>query len=71
MLQGWDVRYHYRYVRHYLSHDLSKNHLDNYTYAFRGSKVEIQYCEELRDREVACLGSDRQGSNFESCVCRE
>ena len=22
----------------------------------------------LRDREVACLASDRQGSNFESCV---
>ena len=24
----------------------------------------------LRDREVACSASDRQGSNFESCVCR-
>ena len=24
----------------------------------------------LRDREVACLASDRQGSNFESCVWR-
>ena len=24
----------------------------------------------VRDREVACLALDRQGSNFESCVCR-
>ena len=24
----------------------------------------------LRDREVACSASDRQGSNFESCVWR-
>ena len=24
----------------------------------------------LRDREVACLASDRQGSNFEPCVWR-
>ena len=24
----------------------------------------------LRDREVACAASDRQGSNFESCVWR-
>ena len=24
----------------------------------------------LRDREVACLASDRQGTNFESCVWR-
>ena len=28
-------------------------------------------CESrLRDREVACSASDRQGSNFESCVWR-
>ena len=26
--------------------------------------------ESLRDREVACSASDRQGSNFESCVWR-
>ena len=24
----------------------------------------------LRDREVACMASDRQGSNFELCVWR-
>ena len=31
------------------------------------STCESQYC----DREVACsASSDRQGSNFESCVCR-
>ena len=33
------------------------------------SLVEIQYWS-LRDREVACSPSDRQGSNFESCVWR-
>ena len=31
-------------------------------------KVSIVGC--LRDREVACSASDRQGSNFESCVWR-
>ena len=31
---------------------------------------ETQYCGEPRDREVACSASDRQGSNFESCVWR-
>ena len=30
------------------------------------STCESQYC----DREVACSASDRQGSNFESCVWR-
>ena len=34
------------------------------------STCESQYCGELRDREVACSASDRQGSNFESCVWR-
>ena len=32
------------------------------------STCESQYCGSLRDREVACSASDRQGSNFESCV---
>ena len=34
--------------------------------------VKIQYCEEPpgHDRKVACLASDRQGSNFEFCVWR-
>ena len=32
------------------------------------SKVSI--VGSLRDREVACSASDRQGSNFESCVWR-
>ena len=33
-----------------------------------GLKVSI--VGSLRDREVACSASDRQGSNFESCVRR-
>ena len=33
------------------------------------SLVNIQYCGD-RDREVASSASDRQGSNFESCVWR-
>ena len=32
------------------------------------SLVMIQYCGNLRDREVACSASERQGSNFESFV---
>ena len=35
---------------------------------FRRSLVSI--VGSLRDREVACSASDRQGSNFESCVWR-
>ena len=34
------------------------------------STCEISIVGSLRDREVACLASDRQGSNFESCVWR-
>ena len=34
------------------------------------STCESQYCGSLRDREVACSTSDRQGWNFESCVWR-
>ena len=29
-----------------------------------------KYCGSLCDRELACSASDRQGSNFESCVWR-
>ena len=41
----------------------------------RGSVSSPSTCEfsivgSLRDREVACSTSDRQGSNFESCVWR-
>ena len=32
--------------------------------------VKISIVGSLRDREVACSASDRQGSNFESCVWR-
>ena len=32
--------------------------------------VEVSIVGSLRDREVACSASDRQGSNFESCVWR-
>ena len=33
-------------------------------------RVKLSIVGSLRDREVACLDSDRQGSNFESCVWR-
>ena len=31
-------------------------------------RVKVSIVGSLRDREVACSTSDRQGSNFESCV---
>ena len=34
------------------------------------TSVKLSIVESLRDREVACSSSDRQGSNFESCVWR-
>ena len=33
-------------------------------------RVKLSIVESLRDREVACLASDRQGTNFEFCVWR-
>ena len=33
-------------------------------------RVKVSIVGSLRNREVACSASDRQGSNFESCVCR-
>ena len=33
-------------------------------------RVKVSIVESLRDREVACSASDRQGSNFASCVWR-
>ena len=33
-------------------------------------RVKVSIVESLRDREVACSASDRQGSNFEYCVWR-
>ena len=32
--------------------------------------VKVSIVGSLRDREVACSASDRQGSNFESCLWR-
>ena len=32
--------------------------------------VKVSIVGSLRDREVVCSASDRQGSNFESCVWR-
>ena len=32
--------------------------------------VRVSIVGSLRDREVACSASDRQGTNFESCVWR-
>ena len=34
------------------------------------STCKVSIVGSLRDREVACSASDRQGSNFESCVWR-
>ena len=34
------------------------------------SRVKVSIVGSLRDREIACSDSDRQGSNFESCVWR-
>ena len=31
-------------------------------------RVKLSIVGSLRDREVACSASDRQGSNFESCL---
>ena len=33
-------------------------------------RVKVSIVRSLRDREVACSVSDRQGSNFEYCVWR-
>ena len=33
-------------------------------------RVKVSIVGSLRDREVACLASDRQCANFESCVWR-
>ena len=33
-------------------------------------RVKVSIVGSLRDREVACSASDRQETNFESCVCR-
>ena len=33
-------------------------------------RVKVSIVGSLRDREVACSASDRQGSNLESCVWR-
>ena len=33
-------------------------------------RVKVSIVGRLRDREVACSASDRQGSNFEYCVWR-
>ena len=33
-------------------------------------RVKVSIVDSLRDREVACSPSDRQGPNFESCVWR-
>ena len=37
---------------------------------FPHPRVKVSIVGSLRDREVACSASDRQGSNFESCVWR-
>ena len=44
------------------------SHLTNVLHVYHISIASI--VGSLRDREVACSASDRQGSNFESCVWR-
>ena len=38
--------------------------------SFLHPHVKLSIVGSLRDREVVCSASDRQGSNFESCVWR-
>ena len=33
-------------------------------------RIKLSFVGSPRDREVACSASDRQGSNFESCIWR-
>ena len=33
-------------------------------------RLKVSIVGSLRDREIACSASDRQGSNFKSCVLR-
>ena len=40
------------------------------SYMLPHPRVKVSIVGSLRDREVACSASDRQGSNFESCVWR-
>ena len=37
---------------------------------FPHPRVKVSIVGSFRDREVACSASDRQGSNYESCVWR-
>ena len=37
---------------------------------FLNPRVKVSIVGSLRDREVACTASDRQGANFEFCVWR-
>ena len=39
-------------------------------YSLYSIAMKVSIVGSLRDREVACSASDRQGSNFESCVWR-
>ena len=40
----------------------------DFTMFFPHPRVKVGIVGSLRDREIACSASDRQGSNFESCV---
>ena len=43
---------------------------NSFQFKFLIYSLLVSIVGSLRDREVACLASDRQGSNFESCVWR-
>ena len=55
-------------------HNCVYQRLDMDTFRLYGSVphplVKLSIVESLRDREVACSSSDRQGLHFESCVWR-
>ena len=60
------VRFKFKNVPYYMYHTLDKK---SWLWAPCHYPV-FSIVGSLRDREVACSPSDRQGSNFESCVWR-
>ena len=59
----WILLCYWRGYVHYSSSQKQKMFLPH-------PRVKVSIVGSLRDREVACSASDRQGSNFESCVWR-
>ena len=59
-----------RHFRHNLEGRFFFVNTDHKPLTFIMSRVIVSIVGSFRDREVACSASDRQGSNFESCVWR-